>query len=178
MPTFLLIILIIVGAPILYWIYVAHVLGAPFLPTPPDAVDKMLALAKIKPGEKVYDLGAGDGRLIIKATQKYRAQAIGFEISPPVFVYAKILNFLKKTPNSARLLFKDSRLVDFSEADVVVIFLLPDPLKDFWKSKLEKELRPGARVLSYAFSIKGWEPITVTAPNPKTNCGPIYLYQI
>jgi len=177
MPTFLLIILIIVGAPLLYWIYVAHVLGAPFFPTPLTAVDKMLALAKIKPGEKVYDLGAGDGRLIIKAAQEYHAQAIGFEISPPVFVYAKILNFIKKTPPDARLIFKDSRSVDFSEADVVVIFLLPDPLKDFWKTKLEKELRPGARVISYAFSIQGWQPTTVTKPDPEKNCGPIYFYQ-
>lgn len=177
MSTFLLVILIIVGAPILYWIYIAHVLGAPFFPTPLAAVDKMLALAKIKPGEKVYDLGAGDGRLIIRAEQKYQAQAIGFEISPPVYLYAKILHFLKRTKTNARLFFKDSRLVDFSEADVVVIFLLPDPLKNFWKNKLETELRPGARVLSYAFAIQGWEPTAVTKPDPEKNCGPIYLYQ-
>jgi len=172
------IIILTAAGPIVYWLWVAHVKGAPYLPTPPRAVEKMLELAEIKPDEKVYDIGCGDGRLVIAAARDYQAKAVGFEISPPVYLTAKLWHKMRKTETNARILFKDSRTVDFSDADVIVNFMTPDSLKETWREKLESELKPSARVLSYAFAIDGWKPSLVTEPEKAYNVGPIYLYKM
>ncbi len=162
----------------LYFLVIANVYGAPFVPTPMRAVKRMLELAKIKPGNVVVDIGCGDGRLAIMADQIYHAQAFGFELSPPIFLYAKLRILFKRIKTKALIAFKDSRYIDLSEVDVVVLFMMPNPLRDFWKKKFEKELPPGARVISYAFSIPGWEPSHTEPPIKEENVGPIYVYKM
>lgn len=178
MPTFVY--MIIVGGCLVfvYYLYIANVKGAPFVPTPKKAALKMLKLAEIQPGEEVIDIGCGDGRLVILADQLYQADATGYEVSPPIYWYAKLLHKIKKTKTRAKILFKDSRLVDFSSTDVIITFLTPAPLKNFWKEKWEAEMKPSARIISYAFEIEGWIPQHIEPQNPEENIAPIYVYKI
>jgi SAM-dependent methyltransferase len=178
MPIAVAIILLALGLVLFHYLYVANVKGAPFVPTPLPAVKRMLQLAQIKPGEIVIDIGCGDGRLVILADQLYHAQAIGFEVSPPIFLYTKLLHFFKRTKTRAKILFQDSRLVNLAEADVVVLFMMPAPLRDFWKKKFEVELKPDARVISYAFHIQGWNAAHQESAQREQNIGPIYVYRM
>lgn len=150
------------------------ILAAPWIPVWRKDLKRLLDLADIKPGETLYDLGAGDGRIVIMAAKEYNAKAVGYEIAslPYFFAYIKILvlGLRGKAKFKYRNFFKE----DLSGADVIVTFLTP-PAMEKLKPKFEKELKPGARVVSYAFSIKGWEPKQKSKPDKKTTA--IYLYQ-
>lgn len=144
--------------------------GAPWVPTRKKDVERFLKLVEIKPGQKFYDLGCGDGRLVIAAA-KEGANAVGLEISIAQYLHAKINNFFAKTNTQIKL--KDLWNVNLSDADIVYIFLLQDFYPKL-KAKLEKELKPGATIIIHAWPMPGWQPIKVdTAPNSL----PIYLYQ-
>ncbi len=174
----LMILLIACIGLMLYFFVIANVYGAPFVPTPMKAVKRMLELAKIKPRDVVVDIGCGDGRLPIMADQVYHAQAFGFELSPPIFLYAKLRLLFKEIKTQALIAFKDSRYIDLSGVEVVVLFMMPNPLRDFWKKKFERELSPNTRVISYAFSIPGWNPSHTEPPIKEENIGPIYVYKM
>lgn len=144
----------------------------PFISTPKKVQEKMLELAKIKPNDKVYELGCGSGRLLILADKKYQAQALGFEISPWPYFLARLNIFLKKS--QAKVLFKNFFKADLSKADIIFCYLMPEINKKLWP-KLEKELKPGTRIVSYAFSFQGWKP-KVVIPKSKDSAS-IYVYQ-
>jgi len=163
--------------PILVLILVPTIMalvnGAPFVPTPMEAVEKMLHLAQIKTGEKVYDIGCGDGRMVYLAAKKYGADATGFELSPLVYVTARIRHFLWRS--KAKILFANFKKRDLSNADVIVCYLLPDTLARL-QEKLDKELKKGSRVVSYAFPIGNWTPAHREERNPAKNIAPIWVY--
>lgn len=149
--------------------------GAPWVPTPMKSARKMLELAKIKPGEKVYDLGCGDGRLVHLAAQEYQAKAVGFELSPAIYLIAKIRQLFWHS--KAKILLRDWRLTNLSDADVIVCYLLKDTLK-FYQKKLEKELKPGCRVISYAFNIGDWNASHQEPKNAQENLCAIWVYEM
>jgi len=127
--------------------------GIGWVPTWQKDIERFLALAEIKPGQKVYDLGCGDGRLVIAAA-KAGAQSIGLEIAILPFiagVFRKIF-----TRSKAKIQFRDFWLVDLRQADVVYFFLIPRIYQQL-KEKFEKELKPGARVIAYVWPIDGWQ---------------------
>ncbi len=177
-PTPIIVLLVAFLGLMLYFVLIANVYGAPFVPTPMKAVRRMLELAKIKPGDVVVDIGCGDGRLAIMADQVYHAQAFGFELSPPIYLYAKLRIKFKKIKTKALIAFKDSRYINLSDVDAVVLFMMPGPLRDFWKKKFEAELKPSARVISYAFTVPGWNASHEETPIKEENIGPIYVYQM
>lgn len=154
---------------------IAFLTGAPWVPTPLPRVKRMLELAVIKPGNRVYDLGCGDGRLVQLASKTYEADAVGIELSPLVYCWARIRNFFLRS--KAQILLRDFRKINYSNAQMLVFYLLPDILK-IMRPKFEKELRPGARVVSYAFEIDGWEPIYTEPRNREKHYGPIFVYEI
>lgn len=157
---------------------VALVTGAPWVPTPKNRVRKMLQLAGIKPGETVYDLGCGDGRLVHTASIEWKAKAVGFEFSPLIYTMAKVIQpFAWIKGSRAKIRFKNFYKVDFSKADVVVCYLLPHSMKKVQK-KCEKELKPGARVISYAFPIADWTPIHREKRMRHKSYGPIWVYKM
>ncbi len=133
---------------------------APFVPTPQDVVDRMLALAEVTSKDTVYDLGCGDGRIVITAAKKYGAHGVGFDIDP---------QRIKESTENARtagvenlVTFKqqDVMTVDVSPATVVTLYLLTaSNLK--LRPLLTKELKPGARIVSHMFSMGDWEPTKV-----------------
>ena len=165
---FIIIITIIILIPTAY----ASFFGAPWVPTRKREVDRFLKLAEIKPGDLVYDLGSGDGRLVIAAAEKCQAKAIGLEISPFPYFLSKLKIFLRKTKN-CQIKYKNLFKENLSPADVVFIFLLPRPYARL-KKKLEQELKPGAKVITECWPIQGWQFLKRDKPDDQSMT--LYLY--
>jgi len=149
-------------------------LAAPWVPLWKKDIRRMMRIAKVKPGEIVYDLGAGDGRIVIIAAKEFDAQAIGFEIATLPYFLAYIKIWLKGLRSKIKLKYRNFFNEDLSRADVICVFLTPQAMKKL-KPKFETETKPGCRIVSYAFSIPGWQPVETNKPNQKTTA--IYLYQ-
>lgn len=147
--------------------------GAPFVPLEPQIVEQVMLYAQIKPGDTFYDLGSGDGRIVIAAALR-GANAYGVEIDKLRVLYARLWIFFLQLRQQAIILEQDLFTVDLSGADIVCLFLLQETNEKLEK-KLEKELKPGTRVISVAFSFPNWEPLLIDPHGPKY--GPIYVYQ-
>ena len=131
--------------------------GAPFVPTPVPVVERMLELAKVTPGDVVYDLGSGDGRVVITAAQRYGARGVGIELNP-VWVrdarrYAEMLGVSDKVTFRIEDLFT----TDLREATVVTLYLYPAMNRKL-APRLLAELKPGARIVSHEYGIGDWPP--------------------
>lgn len=129
----------------------------PFVPTSEEVVRRMLQIAKVKSGDIVFDLGAGDGRILIIAAREFNAKAIGIEIKKDF-----VLNIEKKIrelklENQVSIIHGNFFSINISKADVVTMFLL-ESVNERIKPKLERELRPGTRVVSHEFKVSGWKP--------------------
>lgn len=147
--------------------------GGPFVPTPMPSVHEVLKQAKIKKGQKVYDIGAGDGRFIHFASKDYRANSTGFEMDPFVFFIAKLRQWFWKW--EGKIIRSDFQKHSLKDADVVICYMMPKTLAKFQK-KFDKELRKGAKVVSYAFHIGSWKPKEVVPKQGKI--AQIFIYQI
>ena len=128
-------------------------LDVAYVPTPKDIVRKMLRLAQVRPGELVFDLGAGDGRILIEAVRGFGARAIGVELDPERLARIKLR--LKATGTVAEVIQKDFMKVNLSRADVVAIYLSAS-VNSKLAPKLKDELKPGARVVSLDYVLPGW----------------------
>src|SRR5713226_7471893 len=133
---------------------------APYVASPPRVVDRMLELANIKPGETLYDLGCGDGRILIAAAEKYKAKAVGVEISPKLVAAATARIGREGLDGQARVIQGDLLDVDLTGADVVTIYLATSGNEKL-RPRLEKYLKPGARVVSHDYAVPGWKPAKV-----------------
>ena len=128
---------------------------APYYPTPETIVEKMLQMGGLKAGEKMFDLGSGDGRIVIMAAQRFHADATGIEFDDDLWRQSseKIKTLgLQKT---ARIIHGDILKQDFSSADVVTVYLLPVSTEKI-RPLLEKQLKKGARLVAHDFGIPGW----------------------
>jgi len=130
--------------------------AAPWFPTWSKDLDRFLKLADIKPGQKFYDLGCGDGKLVFAAA-KAGAQATGFEISLLPYLIAKARSFFIE---NSEIKFRDFWNADLSKADIIYLFLTPK-VNPKAKLKLEKELKKGSRVVTYTWPIEGWQPAKI-----------------
>ncbi len=149
---------------------------APYVASPVQVIDRMLEMAKIKPGEKLYDLGSGDGRILIAAVQKYQVKAVGVEISPKLVEQATRSIERAGLADQARVIQGDLLDVDFSGADVVTIYLAT-PLNEQLRPRLEKLLKPGARVVSHDYEVPGWKASKIDkTEGPRGHV--IYLYEM
>ena len=128
-----------------------------FVPTPNDVVDKMLEMAKVTAKDVVYDLGCGDGRIVITAAQKYGARAVGIDIDPKRIAEATANAKAAKVTGKVRFIEGDLFEADISEATVVTLYLLTR-LNEKLKPKLLNDLKPGTRVVSHAFDMGDWAP--------------------
>ena len=147
--------------------------GAPWVPTSNDVVRKMLMLSKVKPGEEVYDLGSGDGRIVIISAKEFGAQSTGIEIDVFRAFYSKALIRLLGLGGKARVIWSSFYRVDLSKADVVTVYLVP-ATHDKLRPKLERELRPTSRVVSHAFKfdwqlVDSDEGARIYVYNPRPN---------
>jgi tRNA A58 N-methylase Trm61 len=141
---------------------------APFVPTPVEVARQMLALADVKPGETVYDLGSGDGRLIIMAAQEFGANAVGVELREDLAKQALEKVSELHLENRIKIVQQNFFDVDVSPANVVTLYLTTSANTKV-KPKLESELKPGTRVVSHDYEIMGWKPLKIDnfCENPK-----------
>ncbi len=128
---------------------------APYYPTPETVVEEMLKMVGTKPGEKMYDLGSGDGRIVIMAAKKFNADATGVEFDADLYRQSseriKALGLEKK----ARIIHGDIMAQDYSDANVITVYLLPIS-NDRVRPMLEKQLKPGTRIVAHDFEFSGW----------------------
>lgn len=130
-----------------------------YVPTPQAVVDKMLELAEIKPGDVVYDLGCGDGRIVVTAAKKYGVKAVGFDIDPQRVKEARDNVREAQVEHLVRIEEADIFTLDLREASVVTLYLLPT-LNVRLMSQLAV-LKKGSRILSHNFDMKGAKPLLV-----------------
>jgi SAM-dependent methyltransferase len=127
-----------------------------YVPTPQDVVDKMLELAKVKKTDVLYDLGCGDGRIVVTAAKKYGCKATGFDVDPMRIKESQENVAKNKVGKLAKIEQKDIFTLDLSKADVVTLYLLPS-LNVRLIPQLEK-LKPGSRIVSHDFNMRGVKP--------------------
>ena len=133
---------------------------APYVPTPPDVVDRMLTLAGVTSNDVVYDLGSGDGRIVIAAAQKFGARGVGVEIDPVRVADAQRNAAIAKVEHLVTFRVEDALMTDVSGASVVTLYLLSSQNVAL-KPRLMAQLRPGARVVSHNFAMGDWQPDVV-----------------
>ncbi len=127
-----------------------------FVPTPQDVVEKMLEIAEIQPQDLVYDLGSGDGRIVITAAKKFGCRAIGYEIDKPLVELSRLKAKEANVTNLVTIEQSDLFSADLGDADVIAVYLLPQQLEKLIP-QLEK-MKPGSRVISHQFEIPGVPP--------------------
>ena len=149
---------------------------APYIPTPEAIVDRMLDAAHIKAGETVYDLGSGDGRIVIAAAQKYGAKAVGVEIRPDLCRQAEARIKTLGLEDRVTMVEGSALRVDLSPADVVTMYFLTTS-NERLKPNLEK-MKAGSRVVSNEFPVKGWKPVEVVHVKNGSMEHSIYVYKI
>ncbi len=154
----------------------AHSL-APDVPSPQLIVDRMLELANLKPGETVYDLGCGDGRVLVTAVERFHAKAVGVELSDRVYKRAMARMASLGLQNQVKLIHGDLLETDLSPADVVTIYLMTSSNESL-RPRLEKYLKPGARVVSHDFMVPGWKPLLAERTEADSHDHMIYLYMM
>jgi cyclopropane fatty-acyl-phospholipid synthase-like methyltransferase len=150
---------------------------APFVPSPQTIVNRMLEAANVKPGEIVYDLGCGDGRVLITAAQRFRARAVGVELSETLV--KSTLDTVKRMnlEDQIKVIHGNLLNVNLDPADVVVIYL-ETLSNDIVRPNLEKYLKPGARVVSHDFAVRGWKPARVEKIDSYNRPHTIYVYEM
>jgi len=154
--------------------YLEHIV--PYVPTPMAVVQKMLEVAKVQPDDVVYDLGSGDGRIVIMAAQKFGARAVGVELNSDL--YEKSSRRIRELglQDRAQIIHENMFEVNVRHATVVTLYLLTS-VNERLRPMLERQLRSGARIVSHDFQVPGWQPaqtVEVTSENGVSS--KIFLY--
>jgi protein-L-isoaspartate O-methyltransferase len=152
---------------------------APYYPTPETIVEKMLQLGSLKAGEKVFDLGSGDGRIVIMAAQKFHAEAVGVELDQDLCKQSTDKIRKLGLEKNAHIVNGDLLKQNYSSADLVTVYLLPDPVNDKVQPLLDKQLKKGSRVVAHDFEFRNWTPEKVEniADDGEGRSHTLYLYR-
>lgn len=151
---------------------------APYVPTPQDVVERMLEMAQVTKNDVVYDLGCGDGRIPITAAKKYGARGVGVDIDPERITEANANAKKAGVEHLVQFKLQDALKTDVSPATVVTLYLLSSSNLKL-RPILTKQLKPGARIVSHAFSMGDWEPDrVVTFDDANGNSRTLYLWKL
>jgi len=153
------------------WIAWSGIFGAPWLPTPKKRVRSMLEFAEVNSEDTLYDLGSGDGRIIVMAGKEFGATAIGIELDPIRLLWSRLAIRRHRLRERVRVIRANFFKVSVDDATIVTLYQGHEINKKI-RDKLAKELKPGSRVVSYRFILDGWEP---TKTDDEKS---IYLYVI
>jgi hypothetical protein len=148
--------LLLFGAAL--WILMPISYGVPWRPTQMDRIRKALQLAELEPDEVIYDLGSGDGRVLILAAREFGARGFGIEAGVLQVLFSRLMIGLNGVTPKVRVRRGDFRQADLSEADVVFAYLTSTQAEDL-QSQLGAQLRRGTRVVTIAFDLPGWQPL-------------------
>jgi SAM-dependent methyltransferase len=151
---------------------------APFVTTPQEVVDRMLEVAQISPGDLVYDLGSGDGRIVITAAKRYGAKSVGFEIDPALVTLSRRNIREAGAEHLAEIRAEDIRNVDLSPASVVTMYLYPSANLRL-RAAIRRQLKAGSRVVSHNSNMGDWKPDRVEQMTDSAGfLRTIYLWRI
>ncbi|HEV3471257.1 MAG TPA: class I SAM-dependent methyltransferase [Pyrinomonadaceae bacterium] len=145
----------------------------PYVPTPQAVVDEMLKLAEVGKGDVVYDLGCGDGRIVITAAKRYGARGVGIDIDPERIKESEANAVQAGVTDRVKFMVQDLFEADFKEATVVTLYLLPS-INLKLRPKLLADLKPGTRVVSHAFDMGDWKPDKTSEADGR----PVYLWVV
>ncbi len=162
--------LVVLVIAVLFFL-VPTLLGAPWVPTRIENVRKMLTMARVTPGDVVYDLGCGDGRIIFMAAKEFHARSVGIEVNPLWVMWTHGRIRLSRVQDQVRVVWGTFFGTDLRAADVVTLYLLQGT-NERLQHKLETELKQGARVVSHYFTFPGWRPVDADYQ------AHLYLYEI
>lgn len=132
-------------------------LDVPYVPTPPQVVERMLQIADVKPGDMVMDVGCGDGRMVVAAAEKFGARGLGVDINPERIGEAKANARQAGVESKVDFRVGDLFEADLSQADVLAMYLLSD-INLRLRPKILETMKPGARIVSHAFNMGEWNP--------------------
>jgi 16S rRNA A1518/A1519 N6-dimethyltransferase RsmA/KsgA/DIM1 with predicted DNA glycosylase/AP lyase activity len=152
---------------------------APYYPTPETVVDKMLQLGELKAGEVMYDLGSGDGRIVVMAARKFKAKANGVEFDADLVKLSQERLKTLGLDKTAKIIHGDALAQDYSNAQLLTIYLLPSSINDKVRPILEKQLKKGTRVVCHDFEVAGWTPEKTVAidDDGEGRAHTLYLYR-
>lgn len=148
---------------------------APWVPSRGRDLERIFKLADLKPGQTFYELGCGNGKVVIYAGNNYQVRAVGLEIALPLYLICRLRQMVNKQAN-LKFKFKNLYKENLSPADAIYFFSIPYALTEKFCAKLKQELRPGTKIISYSFKLYNWEPKLVDKPSEKDL--PVYLYEI
>ncbi len=131
---------------------------APYYPTPLTVVERMLKLGGLRPGEKMFDLGSGDGRIVVMAAEKYKADATGVEFDEDLCRQSQAKIRSRGQEKRAHIIHGDILNQDYSSAQLLTVYLLPAS-NDKIRPLLEKQLKKGTRIVAHDFLVRGWTPV-------------------
>lgn len=146
---------------------IAQKLDVPYVPTPTDVVDRMLKIANVTKDDVLYDLGSGDGRIVITAARKYGTRGVGIDIDPERIQEANKNAQRARVTDRVQFRQQDLFKADFKEATVVTLYLLPD-INLRLRPKLLSELKPGTRIVSHQFDMGDWKPLKTVEIGDRT----------
>ncbi len=152
---------------------------ATYYPTPEPVVKRMLELADIQPGEVHFDLGSGDGRIVVTAAREFDARSVGFEIDDDLIKRSRRAIGELGVEDRAEIRNQDLMQADYASARVITCFLTPEGLEKV-VSRLEQTLRRGSRVVSYKFPLPGWTPDAreeIVDEDPEIPLHELFLYR-
>jgi 16S rRNA A1518/A1519 N6-dimethyltransferase RsmA/KsgA/DIM1 with predicted DNA glycosylase/AP lyase activity len=133
---------------------------APYYPTPQTIVEQMLKLGGLQPGEKMFDLGSGDGRIVIMAAQKFKADATGVELDEELCKQSEAKIRKLNLESKAKIIHGDILKQDYGSADLLTVYLLPVS-NDRVRPILDKQLKKGTRIVAHDFEFGDWKPAKV-----------------
>jgi SAM-dependent methyltransferase len=136
----------------------APVEQVPYVPTPIEVVDRMLEFGAVNKGDIVYDIGSGDGRIVIQAAKKYGAKGVGLEMDQRLVELARRTATQEGVDRSVEFRQGDALEADVSAATVVTLYMLPS-FNEKLRPVLERQLKPGTRVVAHDYPIEGWKPV-------------------
>jgi cyclopropane fatty-acyl-phospholipid synthase-like methyltransferase len=148
---------------------------APYVASPQPIVDRMLDAAGLKPGDVLYDLGSGDGRILLTAAKRFNVKGVGVELSDKLIRSTNETIRRMNLQDQVTLIHGNLLDVNLAPADVVTIYLETGS-NDLLKPNLEKYLKPGARVVSHDFEVRGWKPTKIEKINAYNRHHTIYVY--
>ena len=130
----------------------------PFVPTPIEVVDRMLEFGAVNKGDILYDVGSGDGRIVIQAAKKYGAKGVGIEMDRQLVELARGKAQQEGVDHLVEFRQGDALKADVSSASVVTLYMLPS-FNEMLRPVLERQLKPGTRVVVHDYPIDGWKPV-------------------
>jgi len=181
MTTFLIIVIIVLVLAfimilmVFFSIFFIFYTGVPYTPTPPNVIKKIIDALQIQEGQVVFDLGCGDGRFLF-AAESAGARAVGFELSPTIYLKARLLKLFKGS--RSKIYYRNFFSPNLGDADIIFCFLTGAVMERLEK-KLNIELKTGAKVVSYGFFFPNWNVTNTILPDPeKDKTGSkIFIYQ-